>query len=660
MRVFDALLAELEARKNEQNQTINSLEACVKEVKKHLLDDSFKPSKALENLLDKYLRRIKYPMEIAIAGQFSSGKSTFLNALLSKDILPTGITPVTSKVNFLNYADEYRLKVTYKDGATQLHNIEHLSHFSDQRASLEDVKYLSIYAPVELLKQISFVDTPGLNSQSHFDTNTTQKVLRDVDGIIWLGLIDAVAKKSELDILERYLPHYAHKSICLLNQKDKFDEEQIQKALAYAYENYGNYFSKIIPISAKEALDSRLHQAQNLIKSSKKEALETLKIHFDSPHEPLDSPKNIQLLQIYQKRVESIELQDFSNHLKQLEASNILEVLEYIQKVIAPKAKEAKVFSIKKDLDALCNILLKEYDTIAHAYTKLYTFLQEFQAHISHIPQTIHPSLSEKTTAFKDAIEYGITTHTQMLQNAIEPVKMERLAEVKQLLSTKVQHIEYTSYVFNTKKLHVDTHEIQQSIQGLKNGITTSLYAELKGLKKELYLWQLQTQKLHKSREVASDEEFNVLHHFSASAYENILNDIVLHVKEFEDTIDTKLSVFAPDIQFEQSIYTLALEISEHLERMHLHYLKEPQKSVINSLDSSDIKEMIKESLDMTRLKREFSANSSLFMALLHTECESLSQVVESKIAYTHTYIDDIKMKKETITTLQKRIEEMI
>ncbi len=39
-------------------------------------------------------------MEVAITGQFSAGKSTFLNALLSRNILPTGITPVTSKVKF--------------------------------------------------------------------------------------------------------------------------------------------------------------------------------------------------------------------------------------------------------------------------------------------------------------------------------------------------------------------------------------------------------------------------------------------------------------------------------------------------------------------------------------------------------------------------------
>ena len=63
----------------------------IKAVQRSLLDEKFHPSVQLKALFDKLLRRSKYPMEVAIVGQFSSGKSTFLNALLSKDVLPTGI-----------------------------------------------------------------------------------------------------------------------------------------------------------------------------------------------------------------------------------------------------------------------------------------------------------------------------------------------------------------------------------------------------------------------------------------------------------------------------------------------------------------------------------------------------------------------------------------
>ena len=83
----------------------NSLLGEVEKVKDALLDEKFKPSVELKNILNKQIKRAVYPIEVAIIGQFSSGKSTFLNALLSKDILPTGITPVTSKVIYINYGE---------------------------------------------------------------------------------------------------------------------------------------------------------------------------------------------------------------------------------------------------------------------------------------------------------------------------------------------------------------------------------------------------------------------------------------------------------------------------------------------------------------------------------------------------------------------------
>ena len=175
----------------------------IKKIKDALLDPKFLPSVQLESILNKFIRRARYPMEIAITGQFSSGKSTFLNALLSRNILPTGITPVTSKVNFINYGDEYKLKITYKSGAEEYHSIDHIAEFTDQRESdMDEIRYLTLYAPMDILKDITFVDTPGLNSQSQSDTDTTRKVLRDVGGIIWLTLIDNAGKMSEAEVLE--------------------------------------------------------------------------------------------------------------------------------------------------------------------------------------------------------------------------------------------------------------------------------------------------------------------------------------------------------------------------------------------------------------------------------------------------------------------------
>ncbi|MBE0497465.1 MAG: dynamin family protein, partial [Campylobacterales bacterium] len=98
----------------------------------------------LKEALDALVRRVEEPMKVAITGQFSSGKSTFLNALLSKNILPTGVTPVTSKVNYIRYGEEFKLQVHYYDGREAFYGVENIASFTDQRESVEQTKYLTL------------------------------------------------------------------------------------------------------------------------------------------------------------------------------------------------------------------------------------------------------------------------------------------------------------------------------------------------------------------------------------------------------------------------------------------------------------------------------------------------------------------------------------
>ena len=286
MKHLEAIVREYKEQFVQEEVFDDSISGEIKRIQKALLDEKFLPSVQLKSIFNKLLRRSKYPMEVAIVGQFSSGKSTFLNALLSKDVLPTGITPVTSKVNFINYGEEYKLKVNYSNGATEYHSLENISQFTDQRYAIEDIKYLTLYAPMEILKEITFVDTPGLNSQSISDTQTTKNILRDVDGIIWLTLIDNAGKNSEAEVLKEYLQNFQEKSLCVLNQKDKFSNEHVETTVSYIKESFKDFFSDVIPISAKQALDSRVNQQNVLMDSAlysmQKSFKESSNLHKDS------------------------------------------------------------------------------------------------------------------------------------------------------------------------------------------------------------------------------------------------------------------------------------------------------------------------------------------------------------------------------------------
>lgn len=287
-------------------------------------------SKEQKDKLDLELANIDAPIQIAIIGQFSSGKSTFLNALLGEEILPSGVTPVTAKVCYIKYGKNLSLEATYKNGKTYYKDLDFL-HSVD---SLENqkIKFYTLFAPLDLLKTITFLDTPGFNSQNQSDTDTTNAVLDSVDGIIWLSLIDNVGKNSEKQILQTHIKRYANKSLCVLNQKDRLSNAQVQTSLEYAKSAFAGFFEQIEAISARNAL-----------------------LYFSNP-----AHADIALL----------------------EDSNINAVLSFINTFIAPKTKNAKLFSTKKHLRILLDKHICSHIRRKNEVHKLIKILQDMRLNL--------------------------------------------------------------------------------------------------------------------------------------------------------------------------------------------------------------------------------------------------------------------------------------
>lgn len=240
--------------KNKALQGSNPLYALIDKTR-YVIQQMMPLSSRSSTILKNLTQSIQEPMKIAIIGQFSSGKSTFLNALLGQEILPSGITPITAKICHIVYGNDYALEIHYKNGNIATKPLHYMSEVSeDQNAK---IAFYKLYAPLELLKSMSFLDTPGFNSQNQSDTDTTNAVLESVDGIIWLALIDNVGKQSEREIITTHIKRYASKSLCVLNQKDRLkNEDEIHTSLEYAKKAFSGLFEDIIAISAKNALHS--------------------------------------------------------------------------------------------------------------------------------------------------------------------------------------------------------------------------------------------------------------------------------------------------------------------------------------------------------------------------------------------------------------------
>ena len=360
--------------------------ALIDEVKKALGSCS---CKTLDNEIDTLANGFDEPLKIAISGQFSSGKSTFLNALLGDDVLPTGITPVTSKVSYITYGATLSLSIHYNNGKKEDGDISALEHFIDQRISSEEIDFVTIYAPLELLKNITFIDTPGLNSQSSLDTETTTDILKSVDGIIWLTLIDNAMKRSEEKALEEFLQTFKEKSLCVLNQKDKLQKKDIEDSLEYVRSKFDHFFSEVVAVSSLQALESRGDEA------------------------------------LWHR-------------------SNMEQVLAFINNQLTPQATQIKAYAIKKELENILHTKLTGYQTELDFYNNYGAYIDDFyhaleeetRAHIEahqnesllgyKVIESIIDTMSEQIANHTKAMDdFRYTTTKKMFQEVIEQEPFE-------------------------------------------------------------------------------------------------------------------------------------------------------------------------------------------------------------------------------------------
>ncbi len=434
-----------------------SLLGLLKKSKHTLLDDRLSPSNHLFEALDKLEIRVKEPMKVAITGQFSSGKSTFLNALLAKNILPTGITPVTSKVNYIRYGDELKIRVKYKDGRDEYHDIESISRFTDQRKGVEDIDYLTLYSPLNMLKDIVFVDTPGLNSSSHSDTQTTIKVLQEVDGIIWLTLIDNAGKMSETKVLQKYLQQYKNKSLCVLNQKDKFSVEDVEKSVSYVRETFSKYFSEVVPISAKQALKSRSSDKIVLMSETLEDFTKALHVELENNIQDDNSTLVMQHYNSYKNKIEEIANSDLSQNLELSKISNIAKVIDFIKNEIQPKAIESKEYSIKKELNLVCQTIIYQYELFLKKFDELEDEIENFESFSKKEFDNAKVEFSKDLKNAYVSIKQIIDLIATEIYNQITTVKKVRYSKDKKRFlnnGEKFSRIEYEAPFINADEAY--------------------------------------------------------------------------------------------------------------------------------------------------------------------------------------------------------------
>ncbi|MFW2565597.1 dynamin family protein [Aliarcobacter butzleri] len=641
----------------------------IRKIQDKLLDEKFFPSTQLKAILNKQIKRARYPMEVAITGQFSAGKSTFLNALLSRNILPTGITPVTSKVNFINYGEEYKLKITYYSGAQEYAPIESIADFTDQREhEMKDIKYLTLYAPMDILKDISFVDTPGLNSQSQSDTDTTRKVLRDVGGIIWLTLIDNAGKLSEAEVLEEYMQHFKNKSLCVLNQKDKLTPEQVETTTKYVSEKFGKYFAKVVPISAMMALEGRAQHKNILLED------EYTKIVNQFKKDLLE--KNVDEIDFFDKsfkdyrnKINSIKNLDATTNTELLKESNIQDVLDFINDTIRPQAAEAKEFAIKKDLKSFCDILIKEYETIIKVYDALVDVLKNCEPLVIEHFDTIQKKYSKELFTIYNSLESIMEKIAHETYKNIKRKKSIRFEESKSLFGEKIEKFEYETFWIDSdaiyKILFYDDQTIdkmfKRSIKLLKNVELNSDEAfrdAYRIIRNDVVKWQEPYELIRKQREISSDIEFSNTRHFAAKVYENVLKSFHRAILENISALRKKFAYFngALSYSYIQTTQATIAHFEQQISESEELYKKEPTRFAISHPREDEIIAKLKANFGFEKIEDFLTSKRNYLFKIVKYSKEQYLEINADRIKFVLSKKEQYLNKIEDLERIKEEI----
>ncbi len=201
-------------------------------------------------------------LRVLVVGEAKRGKSTLVNALLGRDLLPTGVTPLTAVATTLTYGTDRDLNVVFEDGRTERHPLTALDDLVTERGNPENTRGVAsvtarVDAPI-LARGVEIVDTPGAGSVYTQNTSAADSVLPSMDAAIFVLTADPPVSASERDLLGR-VDGLSVATFVVLNKADQADAAGLAEAAEFTERVTSRATGRpvrVYPLSARAALSA--------------------------------------------------------------------------------------------------------------------------------------------------------------------------------------------------------------------------------------------------------------------------------------------------------------------------------------------------------------------------------------------------------------------
>lgn len=500
---------------------------------------SIEEHETAKNLQDQQESLRNNEFSIVVIGEFSAGKSTFLNALMGERYLPSFSSEATATINYLQHVSaaetDQHLKVVYKDpqlpveyGDVTKEEIERFVSTKSDKHVASEIDHVTLYLDSPFLEQgVRLVDSPGLNGIAEGHAEVTENQVEKSHACIYMFSANRPGSRTDFDTLAQ-LNEKFDTIFLILNQADRINptEETVEEVIDKLKANYAKQFPNqslpiFYPLSSYQALVARSdepleypehsgkteHTAaerEQLLQQSRVPAFEQRLMKFLAEGEKTRAELLTPVKQttfLLQQRKDLL-----SQTLTQLNNVEALEDLERDQRKLEKELKEieenvsgqrravrskvkAMTRNARNEVTAETERLLKKYERLVNELDSLNDVEYEMERFPNRISRDYMRMFRRLDDSFREQFEEQIQETYEDIADDLEWTNDSSATQLKveSFDLSSLATVDFEAYEQESKRYEQQIEELEKEIDegGMKEVIILSKRRQIKQLQED-------------------------------------------------------------------------------------------------------------------------------------------------------------------------------
>ncbi len=390
----------------------------------------------------------KTEFSLVVSGEVNRGKSTFINAIIGADILPTFDKETTSQVFKIKNSDIESYSVVYGNGDRKCIKREDLILYGTQLDSLTvniegsenpRILFIEVCYPIKNLPAgVTIVDTPGIGSTFKEHTEIAKGFMQEADAIIYLCSAKHPMVKVDIDFITKSIVPLptSPNVLFVMSKADQADSEdalrtlidRAQNQLIANFKDYASIGKIVIPVDSLSLRDSNF-----AVSAEEKDTLRYVS-NFEEVNEAIirlierqkfcwlvatfnSAAKYYKLVNAYLDK--QIKEYDLNEENREAKLASLNTRLERVEEELGLSRQRVVLTEVSNILSSLRSEIKKEFTSDKSSLiTKYYNKVDDLSKGLSS--EALN---KEAQRLFKDVVEDAVSSWEELCATAVRQIQ---------------------------------------------------------------------------------------------------------------------------------------------------------------------------------------------------------------------------------------------